>query len=66
MKTHNENYKNLRPYFPIKEAKMDLSETKTFPEKWISKQNFLSSPIECVAFERTELLKTEIGVDKMV
>ena len=27
MKTHNENYKNLRPYFPIKEAKMDLSET---------------------------------------
>ena len=24
--------------------------------------NFLSSPIECVAFERLELLRTEIGV----
>ena len=27
--------------------------------------HFLSSPIACVACERTELLKTEIAVDKM-
>ena len=27
--------------------------------------SFLSSPIACVACEGTELLKTEIGVDKM-
>ena len=31
----------------------------------LSLLSFLSSPIECVAFERLELLKTEITLAKM-
>ena len=34
--------------------------------EWILYFEFLSSPIWCVASKRTELLKTEIGVTKMV
>ena len=45
---------------------IDIWFVKQDIQKWLKKDvQFLSSPIACVACEKTELLETEIGVDKM-